>query len=689
MLNPSLTRLYRTLKIGQFIFVEDDFEPAKNKSELLYDFSRMNAEDRNALLMEMPDDCPSKELLSKYAEVSTVWFAAIDFSKQAPNDIDYVIKKNFGEESELYKLYCCIGEDVLVEPLLSVFTKYGVGITIPPAFIDLFDGVIRCDRYYHSTRLFLDYKEEIRAEIMRSIDNHWQRTNTNTVLILDNIINSSRNAEQMVKDLLAFKEKHDAQVFATVFSSATQNSPNESCSRDDFFVSYVQKDTGLTNVHRSIVHAAINLLLQKNKRKQLELITNNYNLLAENPELVDYLYSMANEEGAPGFEIIQQWISTINNHAMESSEELKCLIKLSTCLDAYHTIDDFGKSVPPLLVEAAASEFFSNQINEYFSITAPGDVFLYNGKYYVLVGQECDYMMGEKRKRSTPLCELLEAEAIPQTQYDKLVNSGSSVQISNFLTPEGQISTLKIYCNKRCYIRNEILNLCCFNSSGECMIDPSAPLSIDCQELIQPFLIDYYHGLQKIYTQLLDIKSKYPDFLALLNGLNISDPLIDYSSYEEEGGIIKFPIRRYNRIKERASIYLNKLFLDYKGRIPYSSIHLLGYEVLSVTIESGEYSGNLDVYIKQTSNRNKNRKNDKCALSWFIKTQDLQKHLREIGYEEFSPEEFPDDYIELKGKNDKKMCFNGHSFLLSKKYREEKHLLEVNADELVGELVCV
>ena len=33
-LNQSLTRLYSTLKIGQYIFVEDDFVSAKSKTEL-------------------------------------------------------------------------------------------------------------------------------------------------------------------------------------------------------------------------------------------------------------------------------------------------------------------------------------------------------------------------------------------------------------------------------------------------------------------------------------------------------------------------------------------------------------------------------------------------------------------------------------------------------------------------------
>ncbi len=683
MLDQALIRLYKALKIGQFIFVEDDFESAKNKSELIYDFTRMNSVDRKALIEEIPDGCPSKVYLSQYVEHAESWFESIDFSLEAPNDIEFVITKKFGEDSDIYKLYCAIGEDVLAEPCKAIFTKYGVGITIPPAFLDLFDGVIRSDRYYLSTRVYLDYKEETHAEMMSSIDKWWRASNLSTALVLDNMIDSSRNAEQMIKDLVEFKKSNDAQVFAVVYSSAEQNTPQESYAEGDFYISYVRKGVDISGIHKSIVHAATNQLIQKSKEKYIEIIQDNYNLLAANPELVDYLYSMANKEGAAGFEVIQHWISTINDLAMEKSEELKSLTKISTCLDAYHDVDSADMSAPPLLFDAVASEFFSYRINQYYSITAPGDVFLFNGKYYVLVGQECDYMMGEGRDRNVPLCELLEAEAIPQTQYDKLVDNGSSVQISNFKTPEGRISTLKIHCNRRRYIRNEILNLCCFNSDGECMIDPTENLPTDCQELIQPYLIDYYKDLQKVYRQLLIIKETHPDFDTLLNGLHISVPLIDYSSYERQGNIIKFPIKRCSRIKERASLYLNKLFLDYRGRIPYTSIHLLGYEVLSVTIESKDYQGELDVYIKQTTDRNKNRKPDKRALTWYIKTRDLKKHITKIGYDAAHLEDLSDDFFEFKGKDNQTLYVNGHSLTLIKSYSEKHHRIKVNEEELV------
>ena len=684
MLDPSLTRLYNTLRIGQFVFVEDDFCSASNKSELLYDFTRMDVEERTALLNEIPEGCPSRSILSQYSEQCDAWFKSTDFLAQAPSDIEYIIKKELGEDSDAYKTYLSIGEEILSDPLLSIFTKYGVGITIPIAFLDLFDEIIRSNRYYLPTRVFLDYREEIRAEIVSFIDTSWKRKHQVTALVLDNIINSSRNAEQMIKDLLAFKEGNDAEIFAAIFSSAEQSTPSESYSGDDYYISYARKGVGVSDLHRSIVHAAINLLMQKSKKKQVDIITNNYNLLAKNPELVDYLYSMAHEEGAPGFEIIQQWISAINSFDMENSEELKCLTKLSTRLDAYHDATESGRTVPPLLSNAASAEFFSNHINQYYTITAPGDVFLINGKYYVLVGQECDFMMGDGRARSTPLCELLEAEAIPQRQYEKLVDTGASVQIANFLTPDGQTATLKINCKKKQYIRNEILNLCCFNPHGECMIDPTTDLSVECLELIQPFLINYYQKLQGLYLQLLDIREKYPDFDTILNGLNINAPLVDYSSCEKDGNTIKFPIKRYTRIKERASLYLNKMFLDYRGRIPYTSIHLLGYEVHSVVVKSGDFRGNVDVFIKQSANRNKNRKPDKHALPWYIKTKDLIKVFTEMGYECLFLEDYPDEYIELVGKTDQQIQTNDHSVVFSKKYSEKQNYIEIKVKDCVS-----
>ena len=100
-----------------------------------------------------------------------------------------------------------------------------------------------------------------------------------------------------------------------------------------------------------------------------------------------------------------------------------------------------------------------------------------------------------------------------------------------------------------------------------------------------------------------------------------------------------------------------------------------------MVVKSGDFRGNVDVFIKQSAKRNKNRQTNKRALPRNIKIKDLIKVFTEMGYESLFSEDYPDEYIELV--SDQQIQTNDHCVVFSKKYSEEKNYLEIKVEDCV------
>jgi hypothetical protein len=122
---------------------------------------------------------------------------------------------------------------------------------------------------------------------------------------------------------------------------------------------------------------------------------------------------MALSEGISNYQILTEWFKLLNNYQLARSSFLPDLLRLSNIMSLISDEDAVTDSIDDDLLELNSLEFFDCYINNYYLPTMAGDVFCNsNGSIYILVGQECDYMMAEKRKRNNLICELVKAETI-------------------------------------------------------------------------------------------------------------------------------------------------------------------------------------------------------------------------------------------------------------------------------------
>lgn len=671
-------RLYNALNVGLFIFVEDEFlfneTEDEAKAHVLIDFARMDVQDRIALLESIPEGTPGKNELKNYADEADSWISEIDWPKVPQDDVERILDGR----PNILALYQAVPESLWKGEYQPVFLRYGIGVVIQDIFKPLFREVLRPFPRYMPTRIYKSYTEEIRLLIMHDLET-CKCLNKSAVLVLDNKVSDTRLAAQMIEDLKARDKKVCCPIYATVFSTATKDFPGESCETADLYIGYANKSEKLEGVHKNVVKAAINSLIQQYKAKYKAVIDKNCDTLAQNPDLVEYLYGMARAEGEPGYELMQQWISFMASYDMEQSDEMVQLMRLSGSLDAYEAKINWNLSVPKDLANAAHSENFSPTVNKFCTATAPGDIFEYNDKMYVLVGQDCDYMMGEKRSRNAPLCELVSAELVAQGDIEKLSDDEKYVYINNYINESGNTYVMKVNYGARMVVCNEIINLCSFNQDGLCEIDCEAELPEDVSTLLQPYMLEYYKKLRAYFKQVKAVNAEFPDFYKTASELKIAKPLIDISNYREQGNVLDYGIKRISRLKKTASLYLYKMFLEYRGRMPYTTISLTGYSIVTATIEASERSYPTTVHVKLTSKRNKNR-GDQTKLTWYISRKALQEAIDAIVGEDLTLEAGT-EYIELQGKEEVEVSCGTASIILRKHLKDETYKIKCELRE--------
>ena len=667
-------RLYNALNVGLFIFVEDEFlfndVEDEVKAHVLTDFARMDVADRSALIDSIPEGTQGKAELQDYADKADSWIFEIDWSKVPQDDIERIL----AGRPDILALYQAVPETLWQGEFQQSFLRYGIGAVIQDIFKPLFQEVIRSQPRYLPTRIYKTYTEEIRKLVMDDLKT-CKGFEKSSVLVLDNMVSDTRLAAQMIKDLKDCDKGTCCPIYATVFSTASKGLPGESCETPELYIGYANKTERLDGVHKNIVNAAINLLIQQYKATYKATIDKNCDILAQNPDLVEYLYGMARAEGEPGYELLQQWISFMIGWDMEQSDELVQLMRLSGSVDAYKAKNNWNLDVPKDLANAAHSENFSPAINKFCTATAPGDIFKYGDELYILVGQDCDYMMGQGRSRNAPLCELVSAELVAQGNIEKLSNDEKYVYINNYIDDSNNICVLKVNYGTRKVICNEIINLCSFNQDGHCRIACETELSEEVSSLVQPYMLDYYKKLQGYFEEVKKVKVRHPGFFEKASELSVVEPLISISQYQEHDYVMDYGIRRISRLKKTSSLYLYKMFLEYRGRMPYTAINLTGYSMVTVTIKSPEKSYLTTMYVKLTSSRAKNRK-EQIKLTWYISRDTLQKAIDEIvgsGHNLKSET----DFIELQGKKETKLTCEGISVILKKQLQDGMYLINL------------
>lgn len=669
---------FSNVDCAMIVFLEDDFSLSDteiDKSKFLYSISRMNVESRKAFILELDKEYSKLALsINSFSDCMENLFSLIEsWDNEVIRDdiesaMDIIKVQEPAQYDSILGLYNAI-ELPNVDQLAKLLLKYGLCINIPPCYQRIFDEYLLSENRWKPFRIYASFDAENSRSFKCELQEFYKNTtNEFTCLccIIDNELSGEKRAKNIIDEIRSFNtDKRNSIIGAIVTSHEKTENIDE-----HVFLEYVNKSLAQSNLQSALLRSTYNYAISKLKDELVKGLFDTFSKATINRNIAFYLSQMAVYEGVANYQIINTWISTMCDYELSKSNVIFYIVRLTNLINQIE-IGDYEISDDLNMLNTF--EAFDYNVNKFYQPPAAGDVFIDNdGKIYILVGQDCDIMMSETRKRRNAISELIPAQIVSQTETFKLKNNLSYMMINNFRkSPEDTSSCLKIDYTKRVYLENELINLCTYNPDGQCCIDLDAALPEDRANIMMPYLIEYYSELQKYYNSIKTLKSQASEAFDIFLDNTYAPRLISVHKYEEESANkLSYPLRRICRLTETYILYLYKLYLEYRGRQPYNTINLARCQTLDIPISDSAISGEISIQIILSGDRNANSKPAK--LPWEVSRAEILRVLSKFGVEAAPTNK--KDYILLETEETRIDLENGQALKVVKKSKPEAKL---------------
>nr|WP_297302528.1 hypothetical protein [uncultured Lachnoclostridium sp.] len=634
-------KFFRITNCDNIIFFEDDFSFSKDKASLLYGFVRMNHIARKDFLIQVRNE--DHELAEQLEQVNTLFekhLTQIDWDREVIRDditsaINLIRGNGFEEDADiLNQIYLEI--NILGnKSLILLANQYGLGVEIPEYLQRVFNEFI----FKNNEWIYFKIYEDFSANTSRMFKNDLEKSSknkTSIACIIDNKLNTGdERANEIIQTIKAFNCDVRSNIIGAVLSSKTRK---EEFAKE-FFAEFVDKkdhENLQTNLQSALAKSAYSLILSKLKEIYSSTLESSFDDAIANRDIATYLSKMASYEGITNYKVVTDWIQLLFSYKISDNDEILEIVKLTQLIELFN---DEKTTFSEEMLQLNTFEAFDYNVNKYFQPPAAGDVFVdSNGKYFILVGQDCDMMMSQSRNGNNAVTEFVKAEVVEQTSISKLANDLKYVSIDNFRsTKDGEVQRLQIDYSSREFIDNAVIKLCCFNQEGNCELDLEAPIENCVSDYLPDYLSNIHKDLQAYFKSIRQLNESLPKELNLILNSDMSPRLITLNNYRICENKINFGFKRVCRMNRTYVLYLYKLFLEYRGRHPFECINLTRhYSLQAQVIENEKIYLPFDIIL--SSNRNTNRGGIK-KLDWIVKPKDIESIVRSLYSKEVGTKE--------------------------------------------------
>lgn len=657
-------RLYSSLQCSLLIIFDDEFIHRKpSKRHILHDFAMMDLIDQAELLGHIEEqDKGLAENLRGFAKEINPFFEQIDWQNEVIiDDIESAFsplreKINRNSYGAIERCYYAIDEMALISQY-QIMLQYGLCILVPSCY------QLMLDEYYSSNgrrgklRIFTDFTANTKCHFEKEVKS---TSNENTmVCVIDNCLRDGYKAHEIL-DCISEHSAQGTHVIGTVFTS------KQTEERIDEALCFVYTDKAKTEqLPMNLVRSAYHYFLARLQKEAVCQIDEAFSKAKQNKHIANYLSYCAVQEGISNYEAIQNWIHLIYEVQTAKSKAVKPLIRLAQIVDEFdaETEDDLSVMDGLLQDELNICEAFNYQVNDYHLPPMPGDIFMINEDFYILIGQDCDMTMAGTRHRRIAAAELLPVkEIIPITEPQKIKKNLNDVWINYFKHPNGDICCINVDFMHRKFIDSRILDLSTYHTSGLCKINTTADLESVVKEMLQPYLVGYYKELQTYFNAMMALQNNYGQELEQV--MSNSQYVLTANRFVTSEDDLCYPISRVCRLKQMYSMYLYRLFLEYRGRQPFDSLNYAGSITQKICVKYFEKEAYLDVYVILGKDSNEKHM-ERCP--WYVQKGELRHMLKQIGIKEKVVDD--KDYIVFKGKEGR-FCLEGEKVATLKKKKD-------------------
>lgn len=616
MLVSKFQELLENLNVQLVVIIENDFTVITDEEEILSSILNINLNDLELLLnelnMDFSDGLKIKEFVNKLNNIdhpnkskAIKGKRIIDLFLSIYKDEDPLIWDLY-EEAEIIK---DIIKDIVKERSNSaeILLKYGIVNDLPnyKTIIDELMGITP----KKSLRI---YKEVPPAEwdnITIDIERLEIKKNEFCLFIVDKLLGEGEaSGETFILDYLL--KESNKNIISIIYTSKPQD--NDINKLSDYYIVQVSKKSSeyFEQIIEGLAECAYVHLFRRLKDIYLYSIEDTFDMALNRRENMSYLAKMAKEEGATTYDVITNWINQLRNEMIsnqlfyESSfpSEYTFISGLTNFLNDKFIMRE-QKHVDYLFEKRIQNlntyELFDYTVNKRNLPPAPGDIFIIDGEYYVLVGQDCDTIVrNNKVARNLKNADLLKCSFSQELIDEKIKIDSRNVIFNFFKANEDEIGALSIQLNDGTVCDFSVLDTCTFNSDGTCSISINEPLDKALRNALPKAWAKYYNRLQEHYNLINEFKIILEQQKKDISNIATND--ISAFNYTTSEGNYSFPIQRVCRLTGEFKELLIRNYWNYRSRMGVNTIALTDTETIQLKkIEYG-YPGQKFKIIEQT-----------------------------------------------------------------------------------------
>lgn len=631
-------KMFKIVHVIDIVIFEDDFIDGQHKNEILYGLVRMHPGNRERLYSELEHvNKDVKVLLDKFLiEFDKVFDIIQDWDDEVPyNDIETAICiiEQSGECQDLIynirEMYNAINIEEWKDKdrIMHIVSSYGIGVGIPASYDELFDEYIQKEKHWEKFRIFRDFFSDTEDSFKQYISGAIEQEGT-VVCIIDDQMRGKKCAREIVDSIekVTSNSEERLNIIGLIFSTFE----NEDCISDRVFFEYINKKESRNDFQIALIKSAYSFMLDRLKKIYIDVLEQSFDDAIKNKHMAYYLSSMAAYEGVTNYQVISNWIKLLFDYKLSDRNEL---LTIAGMIRLINFLEDEKVEFSKDMLALNTFEAFDFNVNKYHEPVASGDLFIVNKKkIYILVGQECDMMNSMTRKRKNGISELIFASTVLQKNIDNSVFLDSkNIYISNFQkNKDAAVKTLKVQYSSREFIENQILQLCQFNTEGQCKIDLNEKdYEFDGTE--PTYYDEMYSDLLMYFEALLKISITDSEALSVIVSSEQSKRLInllEYDKTKKQKKVIEYPIQRICRIKHPYMLYIYKMYLEYQGRHSFDCMNMTRIQEIQVRTVQNEHV-NLCIDVILTPDREVNR-NNVDQMEWYVDKKALEETVSQL-----------------------------------------------------------
>ncbi|MFD2601765.1 hypothetical protein [Flavobacterium suzhouense] len=647
-MESKFSKLIDELYTGIVVFIDDDFVPVTNSGEILCHLLGINDIDYSHISEPIEKLVPEfmAELNAfKQAFVQIILSGEDTTWLESGEIVELLKNKQLDDLAQTANSICTAISDN-IEEFSKIAMNFGLVATDGAACYKSFFKSLNSHSPKKSVRVFKGLEGDVFNQFEEEVAQVISKTNEkHCLLIVDKKLGNQQDGNQIILDIKTSDKIKS--FFSVLFTSQPEDPPKQELNSELHFHFEIPKEgdgdySALEKVSEGLALCAyISLFVKLFDLKHNALKHAKDIVLSSGKGNMLFLSDMAHAEGITVFQTINNWFDLlvqkiIQDRLLDKDETLDFdfIMGLTTILnpeflkDSENNISEIFRNE---LNELNRFELFNYSLNLTYAPPSPGDLYLIDGKIYILTGQDCDLIVRDNSKvisRKEKLAEMIECEFVHNLLDERKSEDEKTLSMNYFLFGE-DFGHLKIHLNRRAFYDFRILDLCSLNEDGQSILSKNEELKKSAIKALPKMWQEYY---PKLKCEIIE-KIKVYNFIKE-SGINSNVLSADTSfllePFEDENKII-FPVSRLASVKGQIKDYLLQKYWEYKTRKGLNTISLFNRREITVDAfkcgfdEVVEFASKPKASLKLSNDRETNKKISKLPL--ILEREDLMSLL--------------------------------------------------------------